>query len=143
MAQILGTLLSGGLSSIFGQNQQQNTNGLTPEEMAMLQYSAQQEGQKLTSYYSDAGIPGSSGLAYDLGSIPFQTAAAAGGIEQGNTATTNANTANIGSQLGNLGTTLGNLNSLNTGATAAGPDASTFATAEGAGLSTDALAAGM
>jgi hypothetical protein len=142
MAQILGGLLSGGLSSLFG-GQQQNTGGLTPEEIAMLQYSAQNEQRTLTNYYSDAGIPGSSGLAYDIGSIPFQTAAAAGGIEQGNTATTNANTAAIGSQLGNLGTTLGNLNSLGTGAAAGGPDASAFSTAEGAGLSTDALAAGM
>jgi hypothetical protein len=63
---------------------QGSPGGLTPDEAAMLQFQAQQEAHKETAFYADAGIPYSSGLAMDLGSIGQQTAATAAGIEQGN-----------------------------------------------------------
>ena len=63
-----------------------SSGGLTADQAAALQYAAQQEAMKETAYYTDAGIPYSSGLAYDLGSIGQQTAANAAQIEQGNVA---------------------------------------------------------
>ena len=125
MAQLLGLVSS--IGSIFGQNQNQQ-GGLTQDEMAALQFSALQEQNKLINFYSDAGIPGSSGLAYDLGSIPFQTAAAAGGIEQGQQATNLAAGNQTANQFAQLGTTLGNLNQLGTNQQTTNPDNSGFST---------------
>jgi hypothetical protein len=90
---------------------------LTAEQQAALQHSAQQEAMKETAFYTDAGIPFSSGLAYDLGSIGLQTAAQGAAFEQGNQANYLAQQAQQGNQLAQLGTTLGGLNSgnVNTG----------------------------
>ena len=84
---------------------------LTAQEEAMLQYQAQSEAKKETAAYSDYGIPYSSGLAHDLGSIGFQTAAEAGSIQQSQYAANQASQTAQGNQLstalGNLGTALG------------------------------------
>lgn len=142
--QILGTLLAPAVSSLFGGGQQtgsvQSPGQLTPDQMANLQFAALNERNKLINYYSNAGIPYSSGLAYDLGSIPFQTAAAAGQIEQGQQSTAMAQNTNTANQLAQLGTTLGGLNQQGTNAqTQTNPDTSVFSTAPtstGAGAAT-------
>ena len=122
--QILGTLLGGAISGAFG-GQQQQQPGLTPDEMANLQFAAQSEQNKLINFYSDAGIPFSSGLAFDLGSIPFQTAAAAGQLESSQSPQSLGGITpnNAAQQFAQLGTTLG---SQNAGNQNTNPDSSAF-----------------
>ena len=124
MAQILS--LAAPLLNLFGGGQQQQQTGqLTPDEMAALQFSALNERNTLVNYYSNAGIPGSSGLAFDLGSIPFQTAAAAGGIEQSQAGFSTGAAQNTANQMAQLGTVLGQLNNQNTTQNT-NPDTSNF-----------------
>ncbi|MBO0737076.1 MAG: hypothetical protein J2P48_10970 [Alphaproteobacteria bacterium] len=57
---------------------------------------------KLKSAYADMGIPFSSGLAYDLGSIPFQEAAQNAQIAQNTQGNQNQQFAQLGNALGGL-----------------------------------------
>jgi len=105
-----------GLSSLFGGGGGGGGSGLTAEQQAALQFAGQQEGMKEQAFYADAGIPFSSGLAMDLGSIGVQTAAAGAGLENQNAqlalqqqSLNNQQNANLGNQLAGLGTALGGL----------------------------------
>jgi hypothetical protein len=109
----VGKLASTALSGLSGGGG--SSGGLTPDEQAMLQYQAQQEAQRETAFYADAGIPFSSGLAYDLGSIGQQTAANAATIEQGNQSLALQQQALAGNSAAALGGAAGGLANLGAG----------------------------
>ena len=98
----LGGLISGAAGGGGG-----SSGGLSQQEQAMLAYQAHSEAMKETAAYTDYGIPYSSGLAHDLGSIGFQTAAEAGQIQQSQYGAQQAQQTQQANALGQLGTALG------------------------------------
>ena len=111
MGKGIGSVIGLAASAAGGGKGGGGGGGLSSEEEAMLAYQAQSEAKKETAAYTDYGIPYSSGLAHDLGSIGFQTAAQAGQIQQSqygqNQANQTAQAGQLSTALGNLGTALG------------------------------------
>lgn len=133
MGKGIGSLIGAGVSAASsGKGGSSNNSGgqLSAQEQAMLAYQAQSEAKKETAAYTDYGIPYSTGLAHDLGSIGFQTAAEAGSIQQSqynaNLAAQTAQSNQLGNALGNLGTALGTSSTTGgTGGTSGGGTGST------------------
>lgn len=124
MGKGIGSLIGAGVSAASSGKGGGGGGGggqLTAQEEAMLAYQAQSEAKKETAAYTDYGIPYSTGLAHDLGSIGFQTAAEAGSLQQSqynaNLAAQTAQSNQLGNALGNLGTALGTSSAGTTGGT--------------------------